>query len=378
MSAVPELACPAGVDILRGLAFGGVVIRFDGEWRFITAIAPGWTAFDGCRLQPSAIADHDVEWCLEDGFARRMEMGRKLEITRSGRNFIRAIDDDYWKVVREMDPPKIFSDMAREAKKHFPEDHLGRCYVVSGWICMGFLGVPWTEAHVMSDSAPTNFFRNSKSKERWIGSLRATHLAEMLVNLRHVGGFDKVIKMIKEGDIEAGFAELEVGKLLAINSRQFRFNVPSGIKGKDFDLEIKFGDITACADTKCKVEDTERSKKTLLHSLHAAQKQLPGDRPSIIFVKLPQTWNPDGQDDSHLSAMQEVCDEFFRGTGRVVSVVFYFSLALDFAENQSGAIYVAREINNPNHRFDKQVNWEVMSSFDHLPPHWFDLVKMCA
>jgi hypothetical protein len=199
----------------------------------------------------------------------------------------------------------------------------------------------------------------------------------MLLNLRSVSGFPKVLAMIKAGDIEAGFAELEVGKLLAINSRKFEFNLPTFIKGEDFDLEIRFGNMTACADTKCKLEDTKRSVGTLIESLRKAQGQLPADRPGIVFVKLPQTWNPDGLDGSHSDAIQEVCEKFFRGTGRIVSVVFYFSLTLDFGSESAGYLMSTERI-NPNHRFDQNVDWRVLSDVREPPPHWLDLVRICA
>lgn len=67
--------------------------------------------------------------------------------------------------------------------------------------------------------------------------------------------------MIRKGDVEAGFAELEVGRLLCINNRSFRFIEPKGVKGDDYDLEIEFENVTACAETKCKLETTTAKDK---------------------------------------------------------------------------------------------------------------------
>jgi hypothetical protein len=320
-------------------------------------------------LRPQAIAESDVEWLLEDGFAMRSHAGLRLNITARGCLFLEYLNAALEDVIREMRPQanQKFQELLRTAKASFPDDHLGRCYLVD-----------WTETHIVGDTAPTDFFRNQQPPDRYVGMVRAIHLAEMIINLRFIRGFHKVLAMLKEGDIEASFAELEVGKLLAMNSRQFSFNLPTGIKGSDFDLEIRVGNLLICGDTKCKLEITERTKQTLIDSLRKAQRQFPPDRPSIVFVKLPQTWNPNGLDVSTWQLIQEVCDEFFRGTGRVVSVVFYFSLTIELDGSDAVGYLMAKEMLNPNHRFDKDIDWSVISDVPEPPPHWLNLVRVCA
>jgi hypothetical protein len=64
-------------------------------------------------------------------------------------------------------------------------------------------------------------------------------------------------------------------------------------------------------------------------------------------------------------------------TGRIVSVIFYFSLKLEFGRETVGLLMV-KEIKNPHHRFDKDIDWNLMSDQPDLPPHWLDLVRLCA
>ena len=73
-----------------------------------------------------------------------------------------------------------------------------------------------------------------------------------------------------------------------------RFVTPSSIKRRDYDLAIYCGDGTRiCAETKCKLEETEITIRTIERSLSDAKRQLPPSAPGIIFVKYPHGWVSD-------------------------------------------------------------------------------------
>jgi hypothetical protein len=97
------------------------------------------------------------------------------------------------------------------------------------------------------------------------------------------------------GQIEATFAELEVGKLLFIHKVDFEFNTRTNIRRRDYDLRIRCPNgREAVADTKCKEESGQPSQSTINHSLDRARQQLTDQPPDIVFVKVPRLWIEDG------------------------------------------------------------------------------------
>ena len=361
-------------EILRGLTLGGsVLLRTE-----------GWAFGPGCRLFPARrLADHIIESLLEDGLAARIHSGTALEILPAGHALLLSADETArwsWREVTKPIPIEAIRGMALELRAKNPEfDHLNIAYSVAGLVVRSFLGLPWLEKNVLGASAPTDFFRNNWSsvERKNIAMLRVIHLAEMMLNLRNVPGFDGVKKQLSaQHDIESSYAELETGKLLFWSKTPFRFG-PAVLDGKNYDIEIKLGERIIAGDTKCKLESTNRRAGTLLDSLRqAASQNLPKEKPGIIFIKTPQDWNPSGTDDSVLEVYKEAVEPFFRGTGRVVSVQFYSSLALDFSGNTVPFVMV-KGFTNPNHRHDKSVNWDVFSDMpETTPPNWVDIIKI--
>jgi hypothetical protein len=225
--------------------------------------------------------------------------------------------------------------------------HHDLCVVTAMMIVKEFLGLDWMQRHVTGTGAPTDFFKNDWSTEARANmhKLRLIYLAEFLINLQFVPNFKELLAKFKENDlIEATFAELEVGRIIFLNRVPFRFVRATGKKKSDYDLELCVGGIATAADTKCKLETTSRSVDTVLGSLKAARSQLPDDKPGMIFVKVPQTWNPSGTDDGILKDMREISDAFFigrgayKGTKHVVAVNFYLSLALEFDPGTFGVM----------------------------------------
>jgi hypothetical protein len=112
--------------------------------------------------------------------------------------------------------------------------------------------------------------------------------AEVIYNLQPVPGFDECITRMRAGDIEGTYAELDFGRMLYLNKVPFRFVVPQGTTGRDYDIEIEYPNGTiASADAKCKIEGTDFSSNTIENTLKKARKQLPDSMPGIVFVKVP-------------------------------------------------------------------------------------------
>lgn len=184
---------------------------------------------------------------------------------------------------------------------------------------------------------------------------------------------------MKNGEIEFGFAELEFGKLLYINDVEFRFVDPRNrAKGEAYDYEVTFPDgLTACADAKCKIEAHEATPTSVGNTLIKARKQLPKDRPAMIFVKVQSHWFTEPK---IYSMLGEVTRGFFRNTRRIISVKYFVNQS-DYLEDGILHTHRYREMSNPRNCFDPARTWQLFkppdkqSMWNGLPSKWVRLIN---
>jgi hypothetical protein len=237
-----------------------------------------------------------------------------------------------------------------------------------------FLGEQWCKDHIVQDaehSRPPGFLRLDFAPgfEGERKTARVLDFAEMLFNLQHLEGFDDRIDQMRAGQIEATFAEFDFARFLYIHDIAFRFVEPSGSKGEDYDVDIKYADgRETCGDAKCRLEDTEVRAETVKNSLDKARRNnLPSDRPGIIFVKVPQTWLEEA---SVRSGIRAVVEGFLRNTGRIVSVVVYATVAMELADQSMTLLrHRFQEFPNPSHRFDQTKSWTLFKDY-RVPEEW--------
>jgi hypothetical protein len=94
-----------------------------------------------------------------------------------------------------------------------------------------------------------------------------------------------------------------------------------------------------------------------LQRARKGREQLPVDRPSVIFLKVPQAWTDDV---SVAAAMVEEGRRFFRNTDRIISIKFYVS----HLETRDGIVHhrhAYREITNEASRFYGGQNWDLFT-----------------
>jgi len=272
--------------------------------------------------------------------------------------------------------------------REMTEDRGRKHYHVWTYVIRKFLGEEWVSKHVLAHTlnprqlGPVGFLELdfSSNEIRENKTLRIFDLAEILINLQLIEGFDECIKRLKTGDaqqVEATFAELQVGKLLYVHDMNFRFVVPTGNKYGNYDYEIDFkGGWTACADAKCKLEAHEINPVSVKTSLDEARGQLPPNRPGIIFVKVPQHWFSAGN--QMAERLRDITREFLRGTGRIVSVKFYVS-HVAFVNQHTVHRHAYDEINNPTARFARKY-WDIFKGYyvprewNGMPPKWIRLI----
>lgn len=245
---------------------------------------------------------------------------------------------------------------------------------LSAVIMKHFFGVEWMERNVIQDEEnkqPQTYLRLDFTDDttREIKSFRMVDFAETLFNLQDVPGFYDRIEDMKTADLESSMAEFDFARFLNWHKIAFSFVKPTGVKGSDYDFEIRYlNGYTVCADAKCRLEGTAINPATIRHSLDDARKRnLPTDKPGMIFVKVPQTWlaTPNLQ-----SQIRDVVRAFLRGTGRIVAVTVYAPL-IDILTNSPliRTSHLFEEYANPTHRFDRDQNWLLFRSYN-VPPEW--------
>src|SRR5216683_666046 len=264
-----------------------------------------------------------------------------------------------------------FDSLPAEAR----ENGKAESFALASGVLSAFMNADWVERHIVSDSRKKGFLSIDESDPiRYETSIfRVMDLAEVIYNLQAVPGFDECITRMRDGDIEGTYAELDFGRMLCLNKVPFRFVIPQGRIGCDYDIEVEYSDgVVAAADAKCKIESTEFSENTIKNTLNKARKQLPDANPGIVFVKVPPRWitNPE-----NIVSMVDVARSFLRGTRRVVSVKYYTS-PIAFADNMLRHDHAYKEISNPVTDFGNDEDWSIFKKFilppemNGMPAHW--------
>lgn len=188
--------------------------------------------------------------------------------------------------------PITFDDLRRivaALPAEMKEADGGRVIGAANAVIVHFLGRDWFVAHIRHDTAAPGFLRLDFSSDarREATVFRVVELAENLLNLQQIEGFDACIAQMRAGaeKVESACAELDLGRFLYIHDVEFRFVVPQLKKRSDYDLEVIYPDgLAVPADTKCKFETTAINPDSVRNSLVKARKQLPPDRCGFSFL----------------------------------------------------------------------------------------------
>jgi hypothetical protein len=134
----------------------------------------------------------------------------------------------------------------------------------------------------------------------------------------------------------------------------FRFVTPCGIKRRDYDLSMKFSDgVCVRAETKCKIEETKITLRTIEKPMSIAKSQLPTTAPGVVFIKAPRTWI---EDEKFVKDMHGLADRFLARSRFIVSVKYYIVSIVqerDAFGESIGEVIGVHERFNPNHQFRK-------------------------
>ena len=117
---------------------------------------------------------------------------------------------------------------------------------------------------------------------------------------------------------------------------------------------------------------------TIRNSLDDARKRnLPADKPGMIFIKVPKTWLATADLQNQITT---VVDAFLRGTGRIVAVTIYAPIVDILTDSPLiRTRHRFEEYANPKHRFNQSHDWLLFKNFkvaddqQGAPNHWVRL-----
>lgn len=273
--------------------------------------------------------------------------------------------------ITDVELKEMFDNLPEIARSTGVMESLG----LANFIVRKFLTNKWANRHIVPGGGKPGFLTIDESTptRRDATFYRIIDLAEILINLQDVPGFDDCLGGLRKGDLEGTYAELDLGRMLYSYRVNFRYIRRHGVRGEDYDVEIIYPDgVVACTEAKCKVETTDFGADTVRNSLNQACGQLPTNLPGIAFVKVPQNWMPHPTFGREL---RRVAREFLADNPTVVSVKYYVS-HLTFEGENLRHEHAYEEIDNPTNAFDASRDWKLFyrvnppPEWHGMPPHW--------
>jgi len=259
-------------------------------------------------------------------------------------------------------PPITYGDlvgMAESFSMQFPSvrpSPEAMQFAMAATVLRALVGDEWCDENLVgAEKADPYLVTNStKPADRMKIQARIAALGELVYNLQRVYGAQDRFARIQRSSLEIAISDLEAARLLSLSERTFRFVEEQQLKGFDYDIEVTFKPhLTLCCESKCKVETTELSHRTIFNSLRKAASQLPAKEPGAIFVKIPEPWISTPAATSKISV---ALDEFYKKSGRTAEVIFHWE---EWQPLESGGLLrlakFREEINRQSRFFDSQL-----------------------
>lgn len=158
-------------------------------------------------------------------------------------------------------------------------------------------------------------------RERAICWIRIAH---MIHALQKCDGFAEWIDGMRNHEVEAAFFELGLATLMVQNGYELRFVKPTGVKGQDYDFDVRIGDQWIAVEAKTRRRGPIKDAATIRNALNKARSQLAVDRPGVIGIALASEYENQALDGHVLHVIQDAIHAFLEKTTRVSKVVVFW------------------------------------------------------
>lgn len=171
-------------------------------------------------------------------------------------------------------------------------------------------------------------------------------LADALFNLRDHTGFSVLIERLEMRNLRPVFFEAQAAALMAQAGFSVALRPENGVRGDDFDFTAQLGE----ASINCEVtafSTPEFGATTIQNALKHKRKQLPPDKPALVFCTLAEGWLERGVPTAELD---QIASGFLKGTRRVNAVVFCWDAFMKVPPTGWAYAHVTRPTLNPRPR----------------------------
>jgi hypothetical protein len=213
-------------------------------------------------------------------------------------------DEDVFRIVRAMfdDAQSAgFTDveMADVLTRDFLEAHFG-----STWVADRF-------GHTVNWKQTTALWRALRIR-------RMRDLARRIYEFQSFEWFAHFVEYVRTNDVASALFEADVLASLLVLPGNIGRTVETGSRGKDFDIEARFGrwERRIPIEVKAKGDDTQFSRGTIVNTIKAAAKQLPKGKIGWAFLSVPGSWLEAGFDDMY----ENILSDAVRQTSRVGAI----------------------------------------------------------
>lgn len=185
-----------------------------------------------------------------------------------------------------------------------------------------YLGNPWYKERACLSDDPDPFMLNERDEEgenRWVYQDRLVGLADALFQLRDCKNFDALRERFWERETKPCFTEATIAKNFSSGGFEVEIVRESGVKGEDFDFVARKGSLEITVEVTAK-EATKLTAETVRNSLKKKRKQVPGDRPAILYVIIPEKWTENGDDAYKI--LSNAVEDHFRSSKTFTAICF--------------------------------------------------------
>jgi hypothetical protein len=188
----------------------------------------------------------------------------------------------------------------------------------------------------------------------YVFPLRVLLVGETLFLLRSCEGFSEICKRLKkQRDFRSAFFETRSTRKFLDAGFKIHVRPAKGTLGEDFDFVASQRELQVNVEATALMEKDFR-ETTAFNALHKKCRQLPTDKPAVIFCLFPSSWENIGIDLNEW--MEKLATRVLRGTHRVNVLVFQIERRIDLSSNgQIGAmVTIAKSFFNeePRHSAD--------------------------
>jgi hypothetical protein len=186
----------------------------------------------------------------------------------------------------------------------------------------------------------------------WYGfPLRVILIGETLFLLRNCKGFPEICHRLQTRGLRSAYYEMLAAKIFARAGFDIEMWRETQQIGNDFDFRAVRKRLAINVEVTA-LEEKEFYKNTAINAIHRKRRQLPKDKPAVIFCVVPAQWEKLSFDINDWTA--DVANTFFlSGSRRVNRLVFYTERHTNASNTQSigGFITLAKTYDNPNPYF---------------------------